>query len=80
MRAPIASRLQRRLVLEEHLAVEVFADAPWTLDPGLFTIGLTVRPDVSPERATDLLHEELRRIATEPPPDLELRARVVLHT
>jgi len=67
-----SSRLQRRLVLDEPLTVDVGADFPWTLDPGLFSFFLTVRPGVEPRRAEDALQGALDRMASEPVSAAEL--------
>lgn len=68
-----SSRLRRRLVLDEALLVDVGADFPWTLDPGLFTCIATVRPGVEPARAQAALHEELARLGAEPVAERELQ-------
>src|SRR5579864_9341158 len=60
-----SSRLYRALV-ETHLAVEAGSSYRPSLDPGLFEIGLTLRPDVRPERAESALLAELARLAEEP--------------
>jgi zinc protease len=60
-----SSRLYRALV-ETQLAVEAGSAYRPSLDPGLFEIGLTLRPDVRPERAESALLAELARIAEEP--------------
>lgn len=68
-----SSRLQRRIVLEEGLAIDVGLDFPWTIDPGVFTAHLSVRPGVEPERAEAALCEEFERLAREPVSDDTLR-------
>ena len=68
-----SSRLRRRLVLDDDLAVDVHVDFPWTVDPGLFSISVTVRPDADPKRVEAVLHEEIARIVSEPPSATELR-------
>lgn len=68
-----SSRLRRRLVLDDDLAVDVHVDFPWTLDPGLFSISVTVRPDADPNRVEAALLEEVARISSEPPSAGELR-------
>jgi zinc protease len=60
-----SSRLYRALV-ETQLAVEAGSAYRPALDPGLFEIGLTLRPDVRPERAESALLAELARLADEP--------------
>jgi zinc protease len=60
-----SSRLYRALV-ETQLAVEAGSAYRPALDPGLFEMGLTLRPDVRPERAESALLAELARLADEP--------------
>jgi zinc protease len=60
-----SSRLYRALV-ETQLAVEAGSSFRPSLDPALFEIGLTLRPDVRPERAEAAVLDELRRLAEEP--------------
>lgn len=68
-----SSRLHRRLVLEEELAVDVGLGFPWSLDPTLFVIEATLRDGVAPERLEERLAEVLASAATEPPGERELR-------
>jgi len=60
-----SSRLYRGLV-ETQLAVEAGSSYRPSLDPTLFEIGLTLRPEVAPERAEAALLAELARLADEP--------------
>ena len=60
-----SSRIYRALV-ETQLAVEAGSSFRPSLDPALFEIGLTLRPDVRPERAEAAVLAELARIAGEP--------------
>jgi zinc protease len=48
-------------------------DFPWTVDPGLVVVGMTLRPGVEPQAAEDALVAELERMAVEPPSPEELR-------
>ncbi|MGC8874527.1 MAG: M16 family metallopeptidase, partial [Chloroflexia bacterium] len=66
-----SSRLYRALV-ETELAVAVSCQAPFTLDPGLFTIQVTLRAGRSPEEIEPVLFEELARIAEVAPSEEEL--------
>ena len=68
-----SSRLRRRLVLEDDLAVDVHVDFPWMLDPGLFVLSTTVRPDSDAAGVQSVLDEEIARIVSEPPSANELR-------
>jgi zinc protease len=77
-----ASRLRRRLVLEERLAVDVeaylglFGDPFEQRAPLLFTVTVTHPREVAPDRVLLALDEELRRVAEDGPGPAEL-ARVV---
>jgi predicted Zn-dependent peptidase len=68
-----SSRLQRALVLEQQLALDVNVDYPWMLDPGLFSLSLSVRPGVEPAAAEAALHAQLEAVATQPVGAHELR-------
>ncbi len=67
-----SARLRRSLVLDASLAVDVHADFPWTVDPGLFVVSLTLRPDVEIARVEDALSAQLDRLRREPPSEREL--------
>jgi zinc protease len=60
-----SSRLYRALV-ETQLAVDAGSSYRPSLDPALFEVGLTLRPDVRPERAEAAVLAELARLADEP--------------
>lgn len=60
-----SSRLYRALV-ETQLAVDVGSAYRPSLDPTLFEIALTLRPDVSPDRAEAAVLAELTRLAEQP--------------
>ena len=68
-----SSRLRRRLVLEDDLAVDVHVDFPWMMDSGLFVLSTTVRPEADAARVQAVLDEELARFVSEPPDANELR-------
>jgi zinc protease len=55
------SRLYRALV-ENELAVSVHGSAQATIDPFLYTITMTVRPERKPEEALSVLDGEIRRL------------------
>ncbi len=65
------SRLYRALV-ETGLAVSAVCQAPVTLDPGLFTIQVTLRAERRPEEVEPVLLRELERVAEAPPPEEEI--------
>ncbi|HEV2358856.1 MAG TPA: pitrilysin family protein [bacterium] len=60
-----SSRLYRGLV-ETQLAVDAGSSYRPAIDPTLFEIGLTLRPDVTPERAEGAVLAELARLGDEP--------------
>jgi zinc protease len=68
----LSSRLQQRLVHDEHLAQEVSA----SLDPGelgaTFYITAIPKPGVAPEKLTQIIDEEVARLAKAPPDAAEL--------
>jgi predicted Zn-dependent peptidase len=67
-----SSRLYRRLVNDEQVALWA-GGAYWELhDAGLFHGSVTVRPDASVERAEALLFEEIERVRREPVAEAEL--------
>jgi zinc protease len=73
------SRLFQRLVEREQLATAVMTHNETRLDPGLFWIGVELRPGASADRAEALVRQELARLAETGPTAAELmRAKVQL--
>jgi zinc protease len=66
-----SSRLYRALV-ETRLAVDAGSSYRPAVDPTLFEIGLTLRPDVAPDRAEAAVLRELARLAEQPIDEAEL--------
>jgi zinc protease len=69
-----ASRLHRVLVEDEQLCLDV--SGGWQghqFDPSLFTVELTLRDGVAPEKAEARVHEEIARLVREGPGERELR-------
>ena len=60
-----SSRLYRRLVREEELAIDVFGGIPETIDPQLFTIFVKPRPGADLDRIDRVVEEELDKIRAE---------------
>ena len=58
-----SSRLRRRLVEAEELAVSVHVSWGWRIDPGVFLVFAELSPRVRPERAERALWEEIARVA-----------------
>ena len=74
-----SSRLYRRLVMEEKLALDVSGYLAPFSDPGVFEIGVQGRPGSDPERIIALVQEELERVGTDGVTDSEcLKARNTL--
>jgi zinc protease len=57
-----SARLNQRLVEKEQLALQVNAQNPMQLDPGLFVFLVQPRSGVSPEKVEAALYEELARL------------------
>lgn len=68
-----SSRLHRRLVEEERVAIDVAGFRDRGFDPALAWFFVTVSPEASPEKVEKLLTEELERIVNAGPSDAELR-------
>jgi len=74
-----SSRLFRRLVIEEKLALDVSGYLAPFSDPGLFEVGVQGRPGSDPERIVEVVQEELNRLGAEGVLDDEcLKARNTL--
>jgi zinc protease len=67
-----SSRLYKRLVDTDQLAVSVSAGFGTSLDPGLFRVTLQPRSGVEPAKAEAVLYEEIERIRMQPVSDSEL--------
>ena len=68
-----SSRIYRRLVYEEQLAVSAFGQGTLIEDPNLFYAVAVVPPGGRPEAAAAALMEELERLKQEPISDEELQ-------
>ncbi len=74
-----SSRLYRRLVDRDQLAVSVNQSYSWSLDPGQFFLSVQPRSGVDPARAEAALTEELEKLRKEEIPASELeKARSLL--
>jgi len=67
-----SSRLYRRLVDQERIAVSVGSSVMEGFDPGLFTFQVTLASDRNPSDVERMLYEELARIGREGPTEDEL--------
>jgi zinc protease len=61
-----SSRLRRALVFDQEIALDVYIDYYYRLDPNLIYFLLDVNPDSSSARAEAALYAELDRLAAEP--------------
>jgi zinc protease len=68
-----SSRLRRRLVEQEEVAVSVNVSWGWRIDPGVFLIFAELAPGAPTERAERLLWEEIDAVATRGVSKEELR-------
>jgi zinc protease len=68
-----SSRLYRRLVDGEQLALSAGGGSPTALDPTLFTFGVQPRSGVEPAALEKALYEELAKIQAQEVPAAELR-------
>jgi predicted Zn-dependent peptidase len=59
-----SSRLRRRLVQQEELAVSISISWGWRVDPGVFLAFAELAPHVRPERVERALWEEIARVAS----------------
>jgi predicted Zn-dependent peptidase len=66
MAAGESSRLQKALVFEQEIALDVYVDYYYRLDPNLMYFLIDVNPDSSSARAEAALQAELDRLVREP--------------
>jgi zinc protease len=59
------SRLVKRLVYEQQLAVSVMFDWGWRVDPGTILFYLELMPDSDPQKVEAALYAELEKVARE---------------
>jgi zinc protease len=68
-----SSRLRRRLVQDEEVAVSVSIGWGWRIDPGVFLAFLELAPKVKSARAEAMLWEEIDEVATKGVASAEVR-------
>jgi zinc protease len=68
-----SSRLRKRLVHDEEVAVSVSISWGWRLDPGVFLAFAELAPGVATDRAEELLWEEIDRVAVKGVSGAEVR-------
>ena len=64
-------RLYRALV-EKELAISVFGGLQATIDPYLYTINITVRPDRKPDAVINQLDHEIEKLQQDPVPQVDI--------
>jgi predicted Zn-dependent peptidase len=76
-----SSRLRRRLIHEDELAVSISISWGWRIDPGIFYAFAELAPEVRVGRAEAVLSEEIARVATRGVSKAEVdRARALLRS
>ncbi len=76
-----SSRLRRRLVQDEEVAVSVSISWGWRVDPGVFLAFAELAPDARADRAERLLWDEIARVAARGVAAAELkRAKALLRS
>jgi predicted Zn-dependent peptidase len=69
-----SSRIYRRLVLDDRLATGVTSGTgPGYLYPGLFSIDVSPRSPHTPEEVEAVIYDELEKLRTTPPLEVELQ-------
>ncbi len=68
-----SSRLVRRLVEREQVALTVGGGMQYALDPTLFQVNVQVKEGIETARVESLLYDELGRLQSEAPPERELQ-------
>ena len=68
-----SSRLHRRLVEREQVALSVGGGLDFALDPTLFQVRVQVKQGIEEPRCEALLYDEIDRLKTAPPEDRELQ-------
>ncbi len=58
-----SSRLRRRMVLDQELAVSITISWGWRIDPGVFFVFAELAPGVPAAKAEEALREEVERVA-----------------
>jgi zinc protease len=68
-----SSRLRRRLVEEEEIAVSVHVSWGWRIDPGVFLVFAELAPGARSDKAERILGQEVERVADQGVSSAELR-------
>jgi len=68
-----SSRLYRRLVYEEQVALSVSSDFTWRVDPALYYFHVEMKPGVEAATGESILYEVLDELAREPVAESELQ-------
>lgn len=68
-----SSRIYRKLVYDEQMAISVSGGVSERIDPGLFFIAATVKPENTVQQVEKEIYDEIERLKTEPVSDRELQ-------
>jgi predicted Zn-dependent peptidase len=68
-----SSKLYKRLVYEEQIALDVGIDYAWRMDPGLFYFHVEMKPGVAASKGEDLLYDTVEEMKREPVSDHDLQ-------
>ena len=60
-----SSRLYKRLIYEEQVALDVSIDYSWKIDPALFCVHVEMKPGVSASKGEDLLYRTIEEMKVE---------------
>jgi zinc protease len=68
-----SSRLYRKLVYEEQVALSVSADFSWRIDPALYYFFVEMKPGVEASVGEEMLYDQIETMRQEPVSDSELQ-------
>ena len=57
-----SSRLQKKLIYDKEIALSVYSDFSWRIDPTLFVFYIQMKPNYSSEMGEKLLYDEIEKI------------------
>ncbi len=57
-----SSRLQKKLIYDKEIALSVYSDFTWRIDPTLFVLYVQMKPNYSSEEGEKLLYDEIEKI------------------
>ena len=57
-----SSRLQKKLIYDKEIALSVYSDFTWRIDPTLFVLYVQMKPNYSSEEGERVLYDEIEKI------------------